>query len=319
MLNPQYPINFFETKKNYLEVYVKINKSLKTQEKVNWNNKLLFPGEIIFPSLNITQLSYCELLESNDSNITYKIQALTQCAASNPSKYLHSNSFKSFNLTGIYSETIPEYKPATLIEANQLFINTSLTLLNTPNNITIRGILKRISFNLTKKNQFVYFIINESPLNTTDAEFQKPRTNTTISHFTSQNQYVEAYTTIATIDNFVSEKLIIRDLKNLNQRTSRILIVTDKEYKNYRIKKNSHKRNLKFITVGDKIKEKEFASYSGYVTHLSSPENLHVRMSIPFFISLGTRLLVQHGSLIREQEPFCQLIYNHVISNDILS
>ena len=316
LLKPVYPIGFFEyrTTKELID-----QKHVGLTDISQLNKKLLFPGEIIFPDLEITQLSYCESTLTKDLSVIYKIQPVTQCSVVNLSKYAYFKKVKNFNYTNIVNNTRPIYTSGRLLEANQVFFLESFEFLDLSNKIKLQIIGKWLAFKEPKKTHFVSLLVTKLPTNLIESKLQQSNPNISISYLTAQNQYIDTYTVIATLSSFVKETLTIKALKNLKARSSRTLITTYKNYKNYNLKKTINLQNFNFVTVGDKINKSKFISHSGYITSLSSSKNLHIRICLPFFISMGTQIFVQHGSLIQDREAFCQLTFNRTISNDIVT
>mgnify|MGYP001195446930 FL=1 len=89
--------------------------------------------------------------------------------------------------------------------------------------------------------------------------------------------------------------------------------------KDYKEVPHSSIKTRKFIVVGDKLQTDELSDYSGYILPEQKKLNSQIRLTSPFFVSQGTRLLVQHGSLIKSGESLCQLVYKRVISDDIVT
>ena len=62
------------------------------------DKKLLFPGELILNSIEIKQLSFCEILISDQDNfISINLIPVLQCAISNPSCFDLKKQVQSFD------------------------------------------------------------------------------------------------------------------------------------------------------------------------------------------------------------------------------
>lgn len=303
------------------QTYLKLNQNRtliipleKTDNELkHFNKRLIFPGEKLNEKSTIKQLSYCELLTSTNSILILKLTPLTHCGVSTPCNSLVKNTITNFNshfgeikvLSKINNEINSK------IESDQPFIEQQLHFSHNNQTVNTKIVIK------TKKDSINYFSIHRLPQKLIKAELLNSPNS--ISYWVRQNQYINQSAIIATLNQTVPQKTLIKAVKNLQKNPNRILLATSENYKNYSINSNSPIKNLKFIVIGDKITDNKFIDYCGYNTNHNSQTNLNLRISIPFFISKGTKLFVQHGDLIRNGESFCQLIFSRVISNDIVT
>ena len=105
-------------------------------------------------------------------------------------------------------------------------------------------------------------------------------------------------------------------MKNVNNQPNRFLISLSKSYKECAPISSDLS---KFLVIGDKMSDGNVSDYSGYVIREQKSSHVKIRLSTPFFVSQGTRILINHGSLIRQGESLCQLVYTRVISDDIVT
>ena len=281
-----------------------------TSENAYFDKKILYPGEIIFNSIEILDLSYCQFIKIDSNKIEVTILPLKQGIVSKPKAFLNQildYGVGLVNSTGTYL-SVPHNS---LIKSENSFCKTILNL--SLANVTQTNFnLQFIKLKDDAKKRLALVNMYKIPINL------KNLNKNIISYLTQPNQIIEAYSIIATSNIVTSERLSIKNFKNQSKNPNRFLISSSQNYKEFSPSINPLQ---KFFVVGDKFQNGSVADYSGYLVDQKEElnKNIKIRISSPFFISQGTNILVQHGSLIKKDESLCQLVSTRVISDDIVT
>jgi ribosomal protein S15P/S13E len=318
LINPKYPDHFI------LE-HSLLFKLQKGKVIVPYlHETLVFPGELVNSSFRILKLSYCECIDFCDSVLTFQINPLSQWGVATSLYWTKGKT--EFNLSVFDSEIISYTQlnndNGTWIAKNRSFLQTSLTFLNHCTSVNFQLIRKEMLGTRTQKRLFSYFLIHKIVTNLPASVTKTSYAPSSFTYHVVKNQYMDSYSTIATINCIVKKKTRIKAIKTLRHQPTRLLFTTTANYKNYFRLNKSIIHNSKFIVIGDEIRSDKFAAYSGYNTSFqkqATKNDIKLRLSLPFFISIGTQISVQHGSLINEGESLCQLLYSRIISNDIVA
>jgi DNA-directed RNA polymerase subunit beta' len=283
-----------------------------------FDKKILYPGEIIIEGIEITTLSYCQVSPLNKKSLSLTIWPLKQWIVSKSIDSLNAvnNIFftKNLNNTVCKSTISMLFQNNSKVLANETFVDIGYDFINR------NGLIKRPVFkllNCTKQNLKHFAFFETFMLPTNFVGMDKKQINT--SYLNTNNQYIQPYCVIATVNCLSIKTIKIQNLKNLKSKPNRFLIATKGDYKTY-IKTHDYKSvNSKFVVVGDKIGHNHVTNYSGYKIHDCNAEQLKIRIGTPFFVSTGTRIIIQHGSLIQHEESLFQFLYTRVISSDIVT
>jgi len=321
LIQPKYFNNLsLENKK---QMFFKIVKNEKNRDLVI--QRLVFPGEIITSSIVSTQLSYFSIIARLETHLIFQINPLAQCGVAKHFRRPFSRIPKNLGVLNkpIVCTTQIKFNCDTWVKENESFIQMSLKFFTSSQKTGHQLIRKNLSKDKLTQNLFGYFLIYTFPINLPSVESQTyDTTKTVITYQTAKNQFVDSYSTIATINSIINEKTKIKTIKTLKHKTTKLLMTTVDNYKSYPFQNNLKLSELKFIVVGDEIGPNKFANYSGYNASLNKqtpPLTISIRISVPFFISVGARIFKQHGSLIYKGESLCQLVYNRIVSDDIVS
>ena len=201
-----------------------------------------------------------------------------------------------------------------IIEPETSFSETVLNL-NSSNNSQLSSIntcLQFLKLNENNKKQLCLLNIYKIPVNLKSRNSDK----NVISYLIRPNQIIEPYSIVATSNIITNELINIKNFKNSNKNLNRFLVSSSKDYKKLSFPTVS---NQKFIVLGDESKNGHRFDYSGYIIPDQEGSDSIIRISSPFFVSQGTRILTRHGSLIKKGESLCQLVYTRVISDDIVT
>jgi len=284
-----------------------------TIENAYFDKKILYPGEIIFNSIEISDLSYCQFTKIDNSKIEVIILPLKQGIVSKPKTFL--NQILDYdaglaNLNGTYLTVSHN----SLIKLEKPFCQTilNLSLANVTQSAITNFNLQFIQLKHDAKKRLALLNMYKIPLNL------KNLNKNIIAYLIQPNQIIEAYSIIATSNIITDEKINIENFKNQNKKPNRFLISSSRNYKKFLSPIN---QSQNFFVVGDKFHNGHIADYSGYLVNQKEAlnSNIKIRISSPFFVSQGTNILVQHGSLIKKDESLCQLVSTRVISDDIVT
>ena len=282
-------------------------------ENLLWDKKIVFPGELICDSVSISNLSYCYVTPVDDSNSRLFIVPLKEGIIPKPNNF--SKNLLNSSLTGCdHVSSFLKIHHRNFIEPSETFAETVLEF--SANKVAESKIgkprLQFISVANESRKRLALFDIYKLPSKFVNLHNQQ----ISVTNFIQKNQIIEPYSIIATLNILAMDTLAIENVKNVKTQPNRFLISLLNSYKTYQ---SSTASTGKFIVVGDKIKKDLVADYSGYVIRNQSNSSTKIRLSTPFFVSQGTRILIQHGNLIKQGESLCQLVYTRVISDDIVT
>lgn len=284
-----------------------------TKENSQLEKKILYPGEILFNKIEISHLSYCQFTEINDKKIRIIILPLKQGII--PKSINCSDAILNRNIGAANSNiTYLTVENNGTIEPETSFSETILNL-NSSNDRQLSPINTRLQFlklNENEKKQLCLLNIYKIPVNLKNNNSNK----NVISYLIRPNQIIEPYSIVATSNIITNELINIKNFKNSNKNLNRFLVSSSKDYKKLSFPVAS---NQKFFVLGDDSKKGHLFDYSGYIIPDQKSSDSIIRISAPFFVSQGTRILTRHGSLIKKGESLCQLVYTRVISDDIVT
>jgi hypothetical protein len=276
-------------------------------------NRIVYPGELICSRIEVTCLSYCTVEEFDEVSVIFTILPLKQCAIPNPKQFLqHFNStIIAKHSTSLNAQNIFKYVNSAVIPANVSFLDTCFEFKEGYTKIISKPILlERLG------NDFLSFFGSiKLPSNKNIAKSK----HFLVSYCVTHNQIVTPYTVIAKFNSIANEKLHINNIKNREVLPERFLVSIPDNYKTFDIKGAVRPEEIKFILAGDKLGNNFVSDYSGFVVETKSSNSLKIRLATPIFVSIGTRILIEHSRLINQAESFCQLVYTRTVSDDIVT
>jgi DNA-directed RNA polymerase subunit beta' len=296
--------------KSNADLYIEVTNTIENQQ---WNNKIVYPGEKICDAIYVLKLSYCQLEIVDKQKIRVTLLPLKQGIIPKPNNLLNqflNSSNRDFNATHSSFNCVSNSK----IVGGKSFLDVSFNFSfgSATQFSTQDARLKFLKVASSEEKRLGFFNIYRLP-----SKIKASKNQTTfMSYLIRPNQIIQPYSIIARANIISSATLKIKNLKNYEKSPNRFLISTCKDYKEV---PHSSIKTRKFIVVGDKLQTGELSDYSGYILSEQKKLNSQIRLSSPFFVSQGTRLLVQHGSLIKSGESLCQLVYKRVISDDIVT
>ena len=291
-----------------------------------------YPGEIIFNTLEINILTKIDstniitLEQNNKKNYSNKFckyelfcQPIIQCAIAKTQSY-------NKNLTAIKSSSINfELKRNLLINHNQVFY-----LNPTKKSIFISSYLEITSKNKNYSNKFqflyfsnkinnlfvqIYFYTQENIFLTKDLFHKSRYNNLTINSLIKNNQFIEAYSILGTI-NILNEKLkYLKQIKQNRLKPEQYIYTESHSYIDKSILKSKQANIIGYANL-QKTNDQRINKID-----LENQINTKVqkkRVGQPYFISRGTLMYVNHGDFIKINKLICLLVYEKIISGDII-
>lgn len=292
---------------NVLIISGKLDKIIQTNKLLNKNLCILecfYNGETLFNILKLKKLIKINInslkkISKKKYIIELFYQPIIQCAIKNT---------KKFNLQFLTKneKKILIYLQSNTISSSNYLLRKSLKTIKI--SIVLNNLLLEASKHLqTRLNYQLYYIKNPINFNFVNLVFSifeeiKFITNThyltrlnsiQINFLIKKNQFIESYSTIAIISS-ISSKLFFT-----NQFKSNLIIKNKFLYTST----NSYFSNV--VSLGYDIKnfKKKF---------------LKKRIGQPYFISKGTTLYVKHGDFIEKSKLLCLLVYDKIITGDII-
>ena len=291
---------------------------------IDIDRTIIFPGEIVTPSFISTRFSFCYVKWVLDTQICYFLNPLTQCSLVQHLSF--NNKHKQFvpqNLdliTKIGFSTRHQCTEGLLINENQSFIHIHLNFVKiTGLESQFKVIRKNLLKTKLKEKMFVHFLFYKLEIKLPSRKLIADNTGVIPIYQVVNNQYMDSYSIITTINSIVNKKIKTGTMKTGKYNPNRLLITTAENYKTYNYNSNTELIKSKFIVVGDEIQPNKFIKYSGYNTSSTKNQGIKLRLSTPFFISAGTQIFVKHGSLVHRGQTICELISRRLLSDDIVS
>ena len=289
------------------------------------NNQIFYPGEEILESILIKQLCWSEIVTNNYND---KILILRPVLIYNiPKQYSNNKSLKFLNKNSENLE-LGTQKILNFDDGENLnsisgvnFLNINLILETKTKNFAFDDYKLRVksyldpnsldrtnlSILLTESNDLNDFIPKEFKLD-----------NFLVSFVVKNNQYVELGSTLSYLDIIVSKSLNLKSIKRQPTNLKRLLIVTDKDYKNlynddseFLINQNST------VRTNDRISKFVKFKYSGKVSKISG-NKCELHLGKPYFLSTGAIISANKGDFILQGENLATLVYERIVSGDIV-
>jgi DNA-directed RNA polymerase subunit beta' len=280
---------------------------------------LYYRGEIVFSTLKIKKL-----MKINITNILIKskkrykfelfCQPIIQCAIPRNKNYTSQFINENNSQILINSKLINCYESNNLIIKSPKQHKLSLIQYLLESNFSINDPFASCIYFIqnTFNSSFIYlaffsyentkFITGVNNLN----QLSKIQINLLVKH----NQFVESYSNIMTFSAISTKIFFTNKIKSHAVIKNCLLYTTTNSYISNKLFKESDKLNNlgycsnKFITA-DKTED-------------IKRKILKIRVGQPYFISKGTTMYINHGDFIQKSKVICLLIYEKIISGDII-
>ena len=296
----------------------RLDKELKSYK--NFNEQIYYPGELILGKFLVSVLSYIEVENINDETFLY-ICPITRYEFTNeqPSSILNSNFFAPLNLI------VEDFK-AQIISGQQVKIDKPIQFIDSPLLIDYSLDLDdtELIFEFKKpekKNSHCQISFIYSQLFIFDNLIPKEikKTDVQINLLVEENQFTDPYTIIGVFDTLSPFNNIISSIKKKsNKIRSEILLTTKSDYKEIYLDSFNHNyEHNKFFKTYKLFNNDILIQEDGLIKEVRGNKIiLHLGQS--YFFSTGALIRKIPGDYIRRQETLGQLVFERLITGDIV-
>jgi len=309
-------INIIEKNNILQEISIKPGFLYKIKNYEDFNEKIFYPGEVIFDNLEISQLSFSEIVNTRTGPeilirpiYLYKVPQIKTVTKLFNNKFVIKNifQFKNTLVSNIkHKEKIKINHGLKLFEQHldfnffdglNNFKNTNLEILLKLNNKS------GLNFLTSEKVSLDDYLPNE--LRTT---------NLKISLIVENNQFINSSTLLGYLELQNNESYDLLKLKTrIEKNTKKLLCIRDKDCLS--IPKNN--LNSTFINNNNFINDPENLSHTGKIITINKDKVL-IQKGRPYFFPKGAQLFCQNGDLIELNQNIGKLSFEKEITGDIV-
>ena len=309
-------INIIEKNNILQEISIKPGFLYKIKNYEDFNEKIFYPGEVIFDNLEISQLSFSEIVNTRTGPeilirpiYLYKVPQIKTVTKLFNNKFVIKNifQFKNTLVSNIkHKEKIKINHGLKLFEQHldfnffdglNNFKNTNLEILLKLNNKS------GLNFLTSEKVSLDDYLPNE--LRTT---------NLKISLIVENNQFINSSTLLGYLELQNNESYDLLKLKTrIEKNTKKLLCIRDKDCLS--IPKNN--LNSTFVNNNNFINDPENLSYTGKIITINKDKVL-IQKGRPYFFPKGAQLFCQNGDLIELNQNIGKLSFEKEITGDIV-
>ena len=296
----------------------RLDKELKFYK--NFNEQIYYPGELILDKFLVSTLSYIELENINNETFLY-IRPITRYEFTNEQSnpVLNSNCFAPLNLI------VEDFK-VQIISGQQIKIDKSIQFIDSPLIIDYSLDLDdtELVFEFKKpekKNSHCQISLIYSQLFIFDHLIPKEikKTDVEINLLVEEKQFTDPYTVIGAVDTLSPFNNIISSIKKKSNKTrSELLLTTKSDYKEIFLDSFNHEYEPnKFFKTYKLFNNDLLIREDGLIKEVSGNKIvLHLGQS--YFFSTGALIRKIPGDYIRRQETLGQLVFERLITGDIV-
>ena len=306
------PGEFFEYKK-LTEDEIKQIKEL--------NQKIYFPGEIIFDDILVNYLSLIEIVEIQDGYgiILRPIQEFN--IAKPNSKELEqslnqTNKIKFKTISSLTSRSTSRTKKKesfNLVESS-IWAEDLHEIENSKTNLVYKVIPDKKNSDINNLALMTEEKINISNFLSKKLIDEKLKLTLCVKNY----QYLEPQTVIGLISTTPKNNLEIKKIKKSNERSEQILLVGKENYQTYDNNGSFfYPKKGDMVKVGDKISPLLKVDYSGKVIQINS-KTLTIHKATPFFVTEGTTLYKKSNNFIKKEELLGTITFEQIVTGDIV-
>nr|YP_003289242.1 Plastid-encoded DNA-directed RNA polymerase subunit beta'' [Ectocarpus siliculosus]CAT18812.1 Plastid-encoded DNA-directed RNA polymerase subunit beta'' [Ectocarpus siliculosus]CAV31273.1 Plastid-encoded DNA-directed RNA polymerase subunit beta'' [Ectocarpus siliculosus] len=296
----------------------RVDKELKFYTDLN--EQIYYPGELILDKFEVTVLSYIEF-ESNAGKTFLYIRPITRYEFTNeyPRQILNSNYFAPLNLIVedfkvqiISGQEIKIDKPIQFIES-PLIIDYSLDLDDTELVFEFKKPEKK---NSPSKINFIY---SQICLFDTVIPKEIKKTDIEVNLLVEEKQFTDPYTIIGAFDTLSPfNNTILSIKKKCNRVRSEILLTTKTDYREIFLDSFSHQYEEKKFFKTNKLFNNDIIIREDGLLKEVKGNKLVLHLGQSYFFSNGALVRKIPGDYIRRQETLGQLIFERLITGDIV-
>jgi DNA-directed RNA polymerase subunit beta' len=277
----------------------------------NYDKKLLFPGEYIFETNKIDQLTYTEIVESYSGSLLLMRPIFFYELPKNRKKFENKHFYQfNYNIFKHRQRVIViKNKPISLLKTNLLFLNNNKN-----------GYENRFSFLSNKNLSFsLQYNLFKTIFSKKYLPYETLISNLNVSTFFKDNQYIEPYSIIGNISIVPKQLLEIKKLKeHKKQELRKIFLVSSNDYQTiFTEQKNYITTNKSFLKVGDILDNKITSSFSGKIIY-NNYNYLKIHKGKPFLFSKGAEIFWRNNEFVKEYESLGVLFYQRAQTGDIV-
>ena len=309
-------INIVEKNNILQEISIKPGFLYKIKNYEDFNEKIFYPGEVIFDNLEISQLSFSEIVNTRTGpEILIRPIYLYKVPQIKTVTKLFNNNFVIKNIFQFKNTLVSNIKHKEKIKINHglklfeqhldfsffdglnNFKNTNLEILLKLNNKS------GLNFLTSEKVSLDDYLPNE--LRTT---------NLKISLIVENNQFINSSTLLGYLELQNNESYDLLKLKTrIEKNTKKLLCIRDKDCLS--IPKNN--LNSTFVNNNNFINDPENLSYTGKIITINKDKVL-IQKGRPYFFPKGAQLFCQNGDLIELNQNIGKLSFEKEITGDIV-
>ena len=293
------------------------DKSLK-----HYNQKIVFPGEILFEKITIKHLSFTEIKVFNGQVflgifpiVRYEIVNFTNELSYFSSHYLRKNNDL------VVGNLQTKIKFSTKIKENLPLQIVKRQLISQPIS-TSKNFNVKVDFYLTENKQQklkLNLLILENISIDLFIPNELKKADVSTKTLVRDEQFIEPYTNISSFQVLIPEKNQVTEIKEQFLGKERKVFLTTK--KDYKTIYSEQARNLfhqnKLLKFGEKFGNNFISKNSG-LTYKLEGNNITLHIGQPYLFSQGAIIEKRPGDLIKRGEVLGQLVYERARTGDIV-
>jgi DNA-directed RNA polymerase subunit beta' len=318
-------VEIYESKKIVKELIIKPGQLIslgKNKSGKIYNQKIVFPGEILFENILINQLSFTEIKIINGQSFLGIYPIVRYEIVNNPyelsyfsSKFLIKNN--DLDIGRLHSKI----KFFTKIKENVPLEIINRQIISKPTS-TSKTFSVKVGFYMTKnlvpKLKLKLLILENISIDLFIPNELK-KGDVTIQTLVHDQQFIEPYTNITSFQVLIPEKNQITEIKEqFLGKERKVFLTTQKDYKKIYIEpsQNLFEEN-KLLKVGENFKNNFISKNSGLIYKLKD-NSIILHTGQPYLFSQGAIIEKRPGDLIKRGEGLGQLVYERARTGDIV-
>ena len=304
------------------EISIKPGFLYKIKDFINYNQKIFYPGEIIFENVEINELSISEIINTKTGPeilirplILYNVPKVKSILKLVPTKFNVKNlfSFKNSIIFNIRNkEKIKTNQPLTLVEQD-FEVNLFDKI------IPFENLNLDILTNLNSQNELEFLTSEKICLNDyIPNELKKSKIK--INLLVQNNQFINSSTILGYLE-IVAQKTIdlikvkTRFTEKRGQKNKKLFLITNTDC--VTIPLNNEINDFTNNEINDLINDKTNIHYKGRIISKNDKEVI-LQKGRPYFFPKGAQIRCQTGNLIEKNDNIGQLIFEKEITGDIV-
>lgn len=320
-------VYFIKDKRLIKEVIIRPGHNYRLEKRKQksvefYSNQLAYPGEILFETIKIKQLSFTEITTVNEK-VFLNIVPVVRYEISNVSNELdfflvNSNENLKDIKTGEFEVKFQTEKKIKSSQPLQIISSPILNeLITISNNYLITFNLNKIQ---EKTDNLKLTIIYKEILNITNVMPDELKNENISINLLAQNfQYLEPYSNLNSYQTLVPKKTKILKIKNqILSSEKKILLISNNDYQTIYLEQiNFNYEKNQLVKLDKKEKHNYIFKTSGLITQKIG-NSIILKKGSPYLFSQGARIDKRSGDLIKQGEKLGQLTYQQARTEDIV-